>query len=808
MTLSSLLTTPIAQNLGWTLLHSLWQGAALALVLGLILYSLRSSPTLRYGVGCVGLAAMVALPLLTYSTLAPSANPTYTFVEKVATPDNEGAAPPQRQLRYESVATEGAAELTMPNTASPTISAPATALSRTLKGYLPWLAGLWLVGVVILSVRLIGGLVVSQRLKTRHTRPVSKRLEATLTRLARRLDLRVRPQVRESLVVTVPLVVGWLKPVILLPVSALSGLSPRGLELVLAHELAHISRHDYPVNLLQSVAETLLFYHPAVWWLSSVVRQEREHCCDDLAIRLCDSDRLGYARVLSQLDGLRPSSTLVTAASGGSLLKRIQRLAGRPLTHNSSGWFVALALLLVPASVLSVATAQAELPAQIEENIDTFVEGRLDAFGAPGIQVAVVQEGQVTFNKAYGFADLDAGTPMTVDTPMRLGGASVSLTAVAVMQLVERGLIDLDAPVTDYLPWLAFEAPFPVTPRLLMVGDVALPDPARPTGLLERFSTDVPDTKRDYLESLMVDGRLPRAQGASDYPSASNWILMGSLIEALTGERFEAYVQETIFDPLGLETATYSLAEARAAGLSTGYVYSDGGPGANLQARALALPEVYNPAYGVIMSSRDAAKLLITYLNEGTYEGTQILTPESFETMWQPAKGWLSRRVAGQRVIASVGALENSSAFIDLLPDEDFGVVSLANVNTGANANPHFQVAGSVSMALALLGDDEPFQSSYRQPSTRESDGDILEGYAGTFSSAAGDVELRVEGGRLTGTLLGSEVGLVPTSSLNGFLIDSPSEALDGLSLEFSSMDSGRFSILRLEGRQFAYRVE
>ena len=102
MTLSSLLTTPIAQNLGWTLLHSLWQGAALALVLGLILYSLRSSPTLRYGVGCVGLAAMVALPLITYSTLAPSANPAYTFVEKVATTDNGAAPAPTTPVRISS----------------------------------------------------------------------------------------------------------------------------------------------------------------------------------------------------------------------------------------------------------------------------------------------------------------------------------------------------------------------------------------------------------------------------------------------------------------------------------------------------------------------------------------------------------------------------------------------------------------------------------------------------------------------------------------------------------------------------------
>ena len=94
--------------------------------------------------------------------------------------------------------------------------------------------------------------------------------------------------------VEVPTVIGWLRPVVLMPASALSGMGPQQLEAILAHELAHIRRHDYLVNLLQTVVETLLFYHPAVWWLSGRIRVERENCCDDLAVSLC-GDPYAYA---------------------------------------------------------------------------------------------------------------------------------------------------------------------------------------------------------------------------------------------------------------------------------------------------------------------------------------------------------------------------------------------------------------------------------------------------------------------------------------------------------------------------------
>ena len=147
-----------------------------------------------------------------------------------------------------------------------------------------------------------------------------------IDRLKERMGIRRAVALLESARVEVPMVVGWLRPAILVPVAALSGLTAPELEAILAHELAHIRRHDYLVNLLQCVVEILMFYHPATWWITRVIRREREHCCDDMAVAAC-RDRLTYARALAAMEGLRvPAFSLSPAANGGNLLARVRRI--------------------------------------------------------------------------------------------------------------------------------------------------------------------------------------------------------------------------------------------------------------------------------------------------------------------------------------------------------------------------------------------------------------------------------------------------------------------------------------------------
>src|SRR6185295_5988417 len=153
--------------------------------------------------------------------------------------------------------------------------------------------------------------------------------------------------------VQAPTVVGWLRPVVLVPVGALAGLPADQVEALLLHELAHIRRHDYLVNILQSVAEALLFYHPAVWWVSGHIRTERELCCDDAAVS-ASGDALTYARALAQLESYRPAHlSSAVAANGGRLAGRIARLLGqsRPAVCAGVGpGVLAVTILLVAAA--------------------------------------------------------------------------------------------------------------------------------------------------------------------------------------------------------------------------------------------------------------------------------------------------------------------------------------------------------------------------------------------------------------------------------------------------------------------------
>ena len=172
----------------------------------------------------------------------------------------------------------------------------------------------------------------------------------------------------QSNILDIPAAVGFFKPVILLPASTLIGLTPNQLELILAHELAHIQRRDYLVNLLQTLAETLLFYHPVVWWVSSIIRQEREHICDDMTLQITGQERIVYAETLGRLETLR--GNLAMTATGGNLVTRIRRLLGRPAKRELQ-WIpslTALALTVLCVFVLNNSFAQSiSEPVQISQ---------------------------------------------------------------------------------------------------------------------------------------------------------------------------------------------------------------------------------------------------------------------------------------------------------------------------------------------------------------------------------------------------------------------------------------------------------
>src|SRR5256886_4183309 len=223
----------------------------------------------------------------------------------------------------------------------------AARVRTALEPALPEIVALWILGVVAFSLRLASGWMAARRLAVMGTHPAPPGCAMALERLAARLRVTRPLRVLESALVQVPAVIGWLRPVILVPASALTGLTPLQLDALLAHELAHVRRHDYVVRVLQSVIETLLFYHPAVWWVSRRVGEEREHCCDDLVVAVC-GDAHVYAQALVGMEQLRRTGpAFVLTAARGSLVHRIRRLVAPLPAETRSLWVAGLIVATV-----------------------------------------------------------------------------------------------------------------------------------------------------------------------------------------------------------------------------------------------------------------------------------------------------------------------------------------------------------------------------------------------------------------------------------------------------------------------------
>jgi HEAT repeat protein/beta-lactamase regulating signal transducer with metallopeptidase domain len=353
----ALLAHPLLTALGWALVHFIWQGAVAALLLaGLLKILRRQSSDVRYAAACLTLLLLVVSPLATLAIIDRSA-PATTLKASPLPPD--AAAP--RELVFATAGQEAGAEVRNSNSQS-SGSNWRSSWSEGVNRLFPWIMLGWLIGVAFFSLRLFGGWLYTQRLKKRGTRALDKRWQLVLQRLRWRLEVRHPVRILESAFIAAPMAIGWSRPVILIPTGALLGLTQGQLEAIIAHELAHIRRYDYLVNLLQAVVETLLFYHPAVWWVSRQIRIEREHCCDDLAVAAC-GNVLTYARALMEMEQLRAvGPQLAVAANGGLLMNRIHRLVGVQATPTSrlTGLFAGL---IVMTTVISIAVGAQILPA-------------------------------------------------------------------------------------------------------------------------------------------------------------------------------------------------------------------------------------------------------------------------------------------------------------------------------------------------------------------------------------------------------------------------------------------------------------
>jgi VWFA-related protein len=329
----ALLSELWVQKLGWTLLHFLWQGTAIAVVYAVIrrLSGRSLSAPGRYALACLALTAMAVTPPITFLLIPQGGN-----------------LPTMRAIQW---------------------NIPASAWQWMLPGFV----AVWATGVLMFSIRFFGGWQFTRRLRSASYRAPAE-WQRTLEEIAASVMTSRPVCLVVSSLVEVPMVIGWLRPAILVPVGALTGLPPEQITALLAHELAHIRRHDYIANVAQTVIEAVLFYHPAVWWVSERIRAERELCCDDVAVA-ASGDALTYARALAQLESVQPPRMKTAlAANGGSLLNRVRRLIepGKYCAGDDYGtlpcagtaWAMTL-LLMAGVGVATIHAAQTSAATQI-----------------------------------------------------------------------------------------------------------------------------------------------------------------------------------------------------------------------------------------------------------------------------------------------------------------------------------------------------------------------------------------------------------------------------------------------------------
>jgi beta-lactamase regulating signal transducer with metallopeptidase domain len=493
--LAHLLSPETMRIVALTLLHFLWQGAALAAVAYLSLSLLRSSST-RYAFLVGLLALMLASPVATFLILNAQATAT------ALTGSSVGAS----ETSAHAVATKH----------QPTVP------SRTAPDYFILLVELWFAGVVLFSLRSAGGFFLVVRLRRKESTPVSRDLLNLCQTLQERMGITRFVRYCESLQLSAPVVVGWIRPVVLLPVSALTGLDETQLQAVIAHELAHIRRLDAFVNLFQIAVESLLFYHPAVWWLGKRMREERENCCDDAAVAVCGS-AVTYAHALARMAESHVAPQLAMAANRAPLAARVARLLGIASSSGaqrganlSVGVLCLSAALLAGSALIGAAhIVHAQTPPRPKAPV-------APAPVTPAVATVVAPRAPVS------------SVPVNVPVSVHFPG-----TLAPVAPIPPRAAAPI--PVVTANPPVAPGVLLRVSPYLALTPQ-ATPQPSAPSYIDGMNSTGLGDLTVDQLISLKIQGVTPeyvkQMHDIGLHPDADE--LIGMKVQGITPE----YVRE------------------------------------------------------------------------------------------------------------------------------------------------------------------------------------------------------------------------------------------------------------------------
>jgi beta-lactamase regulating signal transducer with metallopeptidase domain/exonuclease VII small subunit len=330
--------TQLIQSIGWSLLHSLWQGALIWIILT-VMFRAFPAMSARMKHGC----SLMALMLLGF-WVANTAITQWDQLQSVPVRVTSGYA-----------TTTGSYTIEVPPAGPGFAHVPESAWLQ-ISGWMPWLMLAYCLGLLIMLGRFGASLAQLYNLRRRNTTVPEEQMLQLLQTLRLQMGIAQNVILRLSTRVAVPIVIGALRPLILLPASMVESLTPGELEAILLHELAHISRADFLINVLQSCLETLLFFNPFVWWMSASIRREREHCCDDLVVAYTRQPLI-YARVLASLAQHQPAPSIALATTGQrplllNRIKRIIEMKNNPLRYGHIIAACSLAAMLLTVSIV------------------------------------------------------------------------------------------------------------------------------------------------------------------------------------------------------------------------------------------------------------------------------------------------------------------------------------------------------------------------------------------------------------------------------------------------------------------------
>ena len=371
--------------------------------------------------------------------------------------------------------------------------------------------------------------------------------------------------------------------------------------------------------------------------------------------------------------------------------------------------------LLIGLTGQQLVVAESDTQQQTIESIDTYVTEQMNNLGIPGVAIGIVRGDQIVYTQGYGVAD-DTGSPVTPDTPFLIASLSKSFTALGIMQLVEVGKIDLDAPVQNYLPWFRVadaDASSKITIRHLLNHSSGLSERqgyrrnlnSNPAG--DALEASIRDLKKEALNS---------PPGTAFEYSNTNYDILGLVIQAVSGQSYESYIQEKIFAPLGMTHSYTSLADARQGNASSGYYSFFGFP---LTVDSfMPHSKITVPSAGLFSSAQDMASYLIAHLNQGNYQVTSILSPSGIANLHAPgikysenasyAMGWavfpftdaaaasLDGRIPTG--LAHRGEWVGFSSIMVLIPELETGIVALINKSDPSQGPAIFNLGWSLSM--------------------------------------------------------------------------------------------------------------